>query len=669
MALGCVIIACAYSQGWPCYGGNPSHTGIYEGTSQTAAVIKWNVPLDGEPNYYGGVIYAHFAAPMITPANNIVHGYRYTTGTAANPDYDNWEAIGRSGLTGAQAWTLPTDYSAAVVFPNDWTSVFPMTLFQTSKATTVREVAVAGAGGSVIVRASADLAKSTTKRYVFYTTLADFMTNEASYAPIKINTPITADTSGNLYFGYVVTGSIPSSVSALGSGGIVKLNAKTGIASYVPASSIPISGLSNPAMNCAPALTADGTSMYVGFDGSSDWLLKMSTKTLATTASVEILDPAATTPTGDSFINESSASPMVAPDGHVYMGVFAYNWRESHGWMLQFDANLNQKDAAGTQYPVGAFGWDDTACVVDSKLVPSYSGAASYLILTKYNNYLMGGDAGADGSNKVAVLDPTSNSISRDRQSGIPVMNEIITVLGPTHNDSSVPAAVCEWCINSAAVDVKRQSAIVNSEDGHMYRWNFITNTLDEAVNLEPPTSEAYTMTSISPSGQIYALNNCQLFAVGSNNAYALSVQHGKSAKGGLSDILYHDGANYTLQSVSTTDGNIASAEMDYKLTTKNPTVLNVVTYVNAPAGVTGTIYAYNFTTKSFDPLGTQAMTGSEGVFSASTSTNVTDYIGKNGEIRVVVEGLSSTTGTAGKFTLALDFATAGLISGTPTTN
>ena len=70
-----------------------------------------------------------------------------------------------------------------------------------------------------------------------------------------------------------------------------------------------------------------------------------------------------------------------------------------------------------------------------------------------------------------------------------------------------------EWCINSAAVDPVTRSAIVNNEDGNVYRWDFVTNTLSPALNLAPPTGEAYTPTVIGPDGAGYAINNATLFS------------------------------------------------------------------------------------------------------------------------------------------------------------
>ena len=88
-------------------------------------------------------------------------------------------------------------------------------------------------------------------------------------------------------------------------------------------------------------------------------------------------------------------------------------------------------------------------------------------------------------------------------------MNEVLTVLGPTHNPD-LPG-VNEWCINSAAIDPLNKCAVVNSEDGHVYRWSFVTNTLSTGLKLAEPTGEAYTSTVIGPDGAIYAINNAQL--------------------------------------------------------------------------------------------------------------------------------------------------------------
>jgi len=54
----------------------------------------------------------------------------------------------------------------------------------------------------------------------------------------------------------------------------------------------------------------------------------------------------------------------------------------------------------------------------------------------------------------------------------------------------------------------------MHSEDGTLYRWDMVTNSFTEAVNLTSPTGEAYTPTVIGVDGTVYAINNATLFAV-----------------------------------------------------------------------------------------------------------------------------------------------------------
>lgn len=111
-------------------------------------------------------------------------------------------------------------------------------------------------------------------------------------------------------------------------------------------------------------------------------------ETLRPQRSVMLLDPrngqAASVP------DDGTAAPTIGSDGDVYYGVLEVNFPSNHarGWMLHYSATL-----ASTKIP-GAFGWDDSASVVPSALVPSYKGHSTYLILTKYNNYADGGIGG-----------------------------------------------------------------------------------------------------------------------------------------------------------------------------------------------------------------------------------------------------------------------------------
>jgi hypothetical protein len=130
-------------------------------------------------------------------------------------------------------------------------------------------------------------------------------------------------------------------------------------------------------------------------------------------------------------------------------------------------------------------------------------------LLTKYNNYE---GAGGNGQNYVAVTDP--NTSMTDPITGVSVMNVVMEQLGPT-SDVPPDGGVREWCINSAAIDPATSSAIVNSEDGTSYRWNFITNTLSQRILLSTGVGEAYTPTVIGPDGTVYAINDAVLYAIG----------------------------------------------------------------------------------------------------------------------------------------------------------
>ena len=172
--------------------------------------------------------------------------------------------------------------------------------------------------------------------------------------------------------------------------------------------------------------------------------------------------------------------------------------------MLHFDATLTQIKTPG------AFGWDNTASVVPRAMVPTYTGSASYLLMTKYNNY--GGAGTGDGKNRIAILDP--NQTQPDTITGIAVMKEILTLLAPTP-DPEYPGGVKEWCINTAAVDPLTRSVLVNNEDGYLYRWDLSVNSFTERIRLNSGTAQSYTPTAIGPDGVVYSINNAVLFAVG----------------------------------------------------------------------------------------------------------------------------------------------------------
>src|SRR5881296_2607093 len=102
---------------------------------------------------------------------------------------------------------------------------------------------------------------------------------------------------------------------------------------------------------------------------------------------------------------------------------------------------------------------------------------------------------------------------------GMLIMREVLTVIGPTadpeNRSASLPYAVREWCINTAAVNPATNSVFVPSEDGHIYRWDLVKNSLTQFLQLNAGIGEPYVPSIIGPDGTIYTLNGGTLSALG----------------------------------------------------------------------------------------------------------------------------------------------------------
>jgi hypothetical protein len=484
---------------WSGYGHDPQHTAISPVSSKPFGQILWQTPVDLNPQYSGNDLYIHYASPLVTRANTIIVPVK--TGAT-----DGFQVEGRDATTGALKWTQTTDYSLPA---HSWIPSFPAALSPKNR------LYLGGPGGTVYYRENPDATGTPVTGQIAFYGLANYNASPATYqANVKINTPITIDRYGNIFFGFYVTGSTPLNLQS----GIARI-AQDGTGSWVSATALAGNdpGIKKVVHNCAPALSNDHRTLYVavsatdpinGINSGFGYLASLDSRTLAPIARVRLKD--VKTPGNDAGLyDQGTASPTVGPDGDVYFGVLETPLVSNHlrGWLLHFDAALSQTKTAG------AFGWDDTASIVPRSMVPSYQGNSPYLVMTKYNNYVQ---AGGDGVNKLAILDPRDQMT--DPISGAQVMKEILTVAGPTPDPEYVanhPNAVREWCINTAAVDPATKSVLVNNEDGKMYRWSLAPNTLSETITLTPGIGEAYTPTLVGTDGTVFAINNATLFAIG----------------------------------------------------------------------------------------------------------------------------------------------------------
>jgi hypothetical protein len=403
----------------------------------------------------------------------------------------------RNGANGALVWQAATDY---VMPPRNWLPPYNVLLTATGR------LYAPGAGGKLLMRTDANAATGTFTPQVFYGAAA-YNANPAAFdGTVFINTPVTADAAGNLFFGFVVTGANPAGLVS----GIARV-APDGSGSWVGAASAAGDPtVQKPAMNCAPAISTDGSTVYIAVNRGSTgatqtgFLLALDSTTLATRAAVGLNDP--NSGTRARISDDGTASPVIGPDGRVFYGVLeaTFPTHNARGWLLQFDALLNPVGVPGS------FGWDVSPSVIPASMVPSYAGTSTYLLAQKYNNYA--GVGTGDGLNRLAVLDPKASQAD-PIVPGVQVMREVMTIVGPTL-DGVTPTSRREWCINTMAADPQRRSILANNEDGVLYRWDLATNTLSQNVRLNTGLGQAYTPTLVGADGGVYAISNATLYAI-----------------------------------------------------------------------------------------------------------------------------------------------------------
>jgi hypothetical protein len=477
---------------WYGYGHDAQHTAVSEIASMDLTRIAWSSPVDLAPQYTAsGALLTHYGSPVVTMHNTVVIPVK----TAATGSY---RIEGRNALNGALVWSASTGYVAP---PHNWVPPYNLTL------TPQGHVYAPESGGRLLRREDPDAASSATATHVFYGSAA-YAANPAAFdSSVFINTPLTADSQGVIFFGFQVTGANPAGLVS----GIARV-APDGTGTWVGAQAAAGDAtIDKPAMNCAPALSNDGSTLYIAVNNVSGfqhgYLLALDSTTLATKAKAVLTDPN----TGNlaRISDDGTACPVVGPDNRVFYGVLESQFptHNARGWLLQFDALLNKAGAPGS------FGWDVSPTIVPVAMVPSYAGPSSYLLALKYNNYA--GVGTGDGLNRLAVLDPRGTQAD-SIVPAVTVMREVMTILGPTLDAGSTTARR-EWCINTMAADPTRKSLLANNEDGVLYRWDLTSNTLSQNIRLTDGLGEAYTPTAIGADGAVYAINNATLFSVRSS--------------------------------------------------------------------------------------------------------------------------------------------------------
>jgi hypothetical protein len=489
--LSCESQAKAQPPAWGGYQQNPQHTGISTYMSNEMQQIAWSTAVDLNPQYTSsGALLAHYGSPLITAANTVIVPVK--TGAT-----DGFMIRAFNGADGSLLWSQATNYSRPA---SSWVPSYSPTLTPTNR------LYYATAGGTISYRDGVDTGTATGSGQIAFFGDATYAANQAAYnANVKVNTPITSDALGNIYFGYQVINS--SAVGGLTSG-IARIGAD-GSRTFMAASTYD-AAMTKLTMNNAPALSNDGQTLYFTMNAGTgqNRLVSVNANNLSLINKVNMIDPGSGNGVTNTDVGTSSVT--VAPDGRVFIGVMRNPNTNSKGWMMQYDGALT------TTMTPGAFGWDITPSIIPESVVDAmraagtYTGTSDYLIMTKYNDYA---GLGGTGINRLAILDPNATQVTN----GVTVMKEVITIAGvtPDQDFPNNPDAVREWCINAAAVDPFKNSVLVNSEDGKIYRWDLLLNIFTEVVTLTDGLGQAYTPTVVGADGKVYAISNATLFALG----------------------------------------------------------------------------------------------------------------------------------------------------------
>ncbi len=325
------------AQAWRSYSHDAQHTCQASVASQVPKAIRWKTPVDLAPQYSGnGALFTHYGSPLITSLNLVLVPVK--TGAAGG-----FRLEAHQGSNGSLFWSIVSDYA----FPHhNWVPPWGPVL-----GTNDSLVAMAAAGGTLMVRTNPGSGHGSLTRIAFFG-LANYQEHPGAFnTTIQICTPITCDASNNFYFGYVSTGAavpgypngIPSGlakVSSSGAGTFKGAAALCGDATMVKVS-----------YNCAPAVSADGSTVYVAVNNVTvadtgnfghGYLCKLNSSDLSMQASVFLSDPRPGVGAA-SITDDSTASPTIGPNGDVYFGVLEGNFPSNNdrGWMLHFSGDLS----------------------------------------------------------------------------------------------------------------------------------------------------------------------------------------------------------------------------------------------------------------------------------------------------------------------------------------
>ena len=520
---------------WSQFGGNPRHTGITATTVQPLVRILADITHDplvpGEIQVGSGNLYVHYASPLLD-GDDVFMSFKGTVPRGPLPPLTVWSVHRLQWENGqlVEKWLATSDWTPEPFLAGLWEPVFQSVM--------ANGFLYAPAAGGTLLKIDRNNGNVIQRINPF--AIIDPMT--------FVSGPPAVDSSGNIFYGAFrmqnadpwrsdITGAwlvrvtpggeataTPFSTLVAGAPKASDLcfsQFARGSANIPPTpTAVPPSvpcGSQRPGINVAPAVAPDGTIYIMSrghlndywsylvavnpdltpkwatslrnrfLDGCNVFLPPNGTDGGCPVGTETGVDPWENQPGSGRVIDNSTASPVVAPDGSVIYGAYTlYNGDQGH--LMHFAADGTYLDHA---YP---FGWDTTPAV--------WQHNGTYSLVTKENHYF--GDLYSDPGDFVTQLNSQFRLEWRYRNPSRTVCRQNVCV------DEEFGF---EWCVNAPAIDAQG-TVYVNGEDGIIYAVRQ-GGVLFDRLSLGGPLGAAYTPVAVDAQGRVYAQTGGHLFAVG----------------------------------------------------------------------------------------------------------------------------------------------------------
>ncbi|MBZ5598431.1 MAG: hypothetical protein LAN83_08915 [Acidobacteriia bacterium] len=476
---------------WPQWANTPQHTGassaVGQDPNQQLADITYDPFTAQEMAESGGDLLAHYQSPLID-GNTVFSEYKTGTYVSCHPPGsghpfpcgpDAWSsqiwnerAFTWQGGSLVESWNFQSDWkpepNGGFAGPSGWEPVF-------HAAVSKGFVFVPGASGSVYKLNESD-----------GTQVAHFRPFGPVDDPNKfVSGPLTVDPSGNVYYNVIALHSKNPWATDVRGAWLVRVTpqgrvAKVSYSTLVPNAPTTCNGApcgaQRPGLNVAPAVSADGRTIYTASRAHffSDYGYMVAVNANLTPRWQTSLRDLIGLGIAGVIEDQSSSTPVVAPDGSILYGVV--NAIDSRGDLLK----LNSSGQYLTKY---GFGWDITPAI--------YPHDSTYSVILKDNHYDTGGPY-------------FITQLSADL---VPEWQFKNTTIDGGHPNGY------EWCVNAPAVDANG-TVYVNSEDGSAYVIQQ-GGTLQGKLFLRRAVGAAYTPIAIGQDGKIYTENDGDMFVLG----------------------------------------------------------------------------------------------------------------------------------------------------------